>query len=62
MDYIDGFVAAVPTANRDKYLQHAQAYAEVFKECGATHYVEAWGDDVPTGKTSYYIKGVIYQK
>ena len=37
MDYIDGFIAAVPTANRDKYLQHAEAYAEVFKECGATH-------------------------
>ena len=35
MDYIDGFIAAVPTANRDKYLQHAEAYAEVFKECGA---------------------------
>jgi len=31
-NYIDGFVVAVPTANREKYRQHAEAYAEVFKE------------------------------
>jgi uncharacterized protein YbaA (DUF1428 family) len=24
MTYVDGFVAAVPTANRDKYRQHAK--------------------------------------
>ena len=58
MDYIDGFVAAVPSANREKYLRHAEAFAEVFKECGATRYVEAWGDDVPTGKTTSFPQAV----
>jgi hypothetical protein len=32
MNYIDGFVAAVPTANRASYVRHAQAAATVFKE------------------------------
>ena len=41
MQYIDGFVAAVPTANREKYRQHAEAFAEVFKEYGAVRAVEA---------------------
>ena len=58
MDYIDGFVAAVPTANREKYRQHAEAFAEVFKENGALRYVEAWGDDVPTGKTTSFPQAV----
>ena len=58
MDYIDGFVAAVPSANRQKYLQHAEAFAEVFKECGASRYVEAWGDDVPTGTTTSFPQAV----
>lgn len=35
MNYVDGFVAAVPTANRDRYRRHAQAAAAVFKEYGA---------------------------
>jgi uncharacterized protein YbaA (DUF1428 family) len=58
MDYIDGFIAAVPTANREKYRQHAELYADVFKENGATRYVEAWGDDVPTGKTTSFPQAV----
>ena len=28
MSYVDGFVAAVPTANKDAYRQHAAAAAE----------------------------------
>jgi uncharacterized protein YbaA (DUF1428 family) len=58
MDYIDGFVAAVPTANREKYRKHAELHADVFKENGATRYVEAWGDDVPTGKTTSFPQAV----
>ncbi|MFL5090593.1 MAG: DUF1428 family protein, partial [Xanthobacteraceae bacterium] len=34
MAYVDGFVAAVPTANREIYKQHAEAAAAVFKEHG----------------------------
>jgi uncharacterized protein YbaA (DUF1428 family) len=50
MTYIDGFVAAVPTANRDAYRKHAEMAAPVFKEHGALKMVECWGDDVPDGK------------
>ncbi len=50
MSYVDGFVCAVPTANREKYRKHAEAAAPVFKEHGALKLVECWGDDVPDGK------------
>jgi hypothetical protein len=32
MTYVDGFVAAVPTANREIYKKHAEAAAVVFKD------------------------------
>ncbi len=54
MSYIDGFVAAVPTANREAYRKHAQAAAPVFKEHGALKVVECWGDDVPDGKVTSF--------
>ena len=52
--YIDGFVAAVPTANREAYRKHAEAAAVVFKEHGALKLVECWGDDVPDGKLTSF--------
>lgn len=58
MTYVDGFVAAVPTANRDKYLRHAQAMAAVFKEHGALQVVECWGNDVPEGKLTSFTMAV----
>lgn len=54
MKYVDGFVAAVPTANREVYLKHAQAAAVVFKEHGALEVVECWGNDVPEGKLTSF--------
>jgi uncharacterized protein YbaA (DUF1428 family) len=54
MGYIDGFVAAVPTANRDLYRKHAETAAKVFKEFGALKVVECWGDDVPEGKVTSF--------
>lgn len=54
MHYIDGFVAAVPTANKSKYMAHARKAAEVFKEHGALRLVECWGDDVPEGKLTSF--------
>jgi uncharacterized protein YbaA (DUF1428 family) len=61
MQYIDGFVAAVPTVNRDKYLRHAAEAAEVFKKNGALRVVECWGDDVPTGVTTSFPQAVKLQ-
>jgi uncharacterized protein YbaA (DUF1428 family) len=58
MSYIDGMVAAVPTANRAVYLSHVSQVAKIFKEYGATRYVESWGDDVPTGKVTDFRRAV----
>ena len=54
MTYVDGFVAAVSTANREIYKKHAEAAAVVFKEHGALKLVECWGDDVPDGKVTSF--------
>ena len=54
MTYVDGFIAAVPTANREIYKKHAEAAAVVFKEHGALKFVECWGDDVPDGKITSF--------
>ena len=58
MNYVDGFVAAVPTANREAYRQHAEKAAVVFKEYGALNVVECWGDDVPEGKLTSFSMAV----
>jgi uncharacterized protein YbaA (DUF1428 family) len=49
MKYVEGFVAAVPAANKEAYARHAAEAAPLFKEFGATRIVECWGDDVPDG-------------
>jgi len=54
MAYVDGFVAAVPTANKEKFLAHATIAAEVFREAGALKVVECWGDDVPAGEVTSF--------
>ena len=54
MNYLDGFVAAVPLAKKEAYLKHAADAAVVFKEFGALSVVESWGDDVPEGKLTSF--------
>ncbi|CAN5395696.1 DUF1428 domain-containing protein [soil metagenome] len=54
MNYIDGFVLAVPTANREAYTRIATTAAAVFKKHGALAVVEAWGNDVPEGKLTSF--------
>jgi uncharacterized protein YbaA (DUF1428 family) len=54
MTYVDGFVAAVPTANREAFVAHARAMAQAFKEYGALAVVDCWGDDVPEGKLTSF--------
>jgi uncharacterized protein YbaA (DUF1428 family) len=58
MNYVDGFVAAVPTENREIFRQHAAAAAAVFKEYGALNVVQCWGNDVPEGKLTSFTMAV----
>ena len=58
MAYIDGFVAAVPTANKEKFRQHGETIDQLFKKHGALQVIEAWGEDVPTGETTDFFKAV----
>jgi uncharacterized protein YbaA (DUF1428 family) len=62
MLYIDGFVLAVPTANKDIYKQYAEATAVVFKDYGALKLVECWGDDVPDGEITSFPMAVKCQE
>ena len=62
MSYVDGFVAAVPSVNKDKYIEHAKISAIVFKEHGALKIVETWGDDVPEGETTSFPMAVKCEK
>lgn len=52
MTYLDGFVIAVPTANKDKFIAHANTGDSVFIDLGATRVVESWGADVKKGHTT----------
>jgi uncharacterized protein YbaA (DUF1428 family) len=58
MSYIDGFVIAVPTANKQKFIDHAAMADPIFIEMGATHIVEAWQDDVKDGKVTDFRRAV----
>ena len=58
MSYIDGFVIAVPTADKQKFIDHATMADPVFMEMGATHIIEAWQDDVKDGKVTDFRRAV----
>lgn len=58
MSYVDGFVAAVPKANKDQYIIHARGAAELARQWGATRVVENWGDDVPAGTLTDFERAV----
>ena len=52
MSYIQGFVLAVPSANKQAYVEHSSKAVPIFREFGMTRMVETWGDDVPVGKVN----------
>ena len=58
MTYIDGFVLAVPTANKDKFIAHAQMGDSAFMEMGALRVLECWADDVPDGQLTDFRRAV----
>jgi len=54
MTYVDGFVAAVKTADKQTYSAHCRQMGGLFKEYGALEVVDTWGDDVPEGKLTSF--------
>jgi Uncharacterized conserved protein len=55
MTYYAGTVAAVPTKNRQIYIDHVHGAWPVFQRYGCTRMVEGWGVDIPKGKvTDFY--------
>jgi uncharacterized protein YbaA (DUF1428 family) len=58
MTYVDGFVIAIPRANRQKFIEHAQKGDSVFMELGATRILECWEEDVPDGKVTDFRRAV----
>ena len=52
MSYVDGYVLAVETKNKQAYQKLAEEMAVVFKDHGAISVVESWGDDVPDGEVT----------
>lgn len=59
--YVDGFLLAIPSANKDAYRKLAEESAVVFKDHGALSVVEAWGDDVPEGKLNSMRSAVLLE-
>ena len=58
MSYIQGFLVAVPKANKQAYLVSAQSAAPIFQEYGATRVMEAWSEDIPDGKVTDFKRAV----
>lgn len=58
MPYIDGFVIPVPTARRDAYRAHEATWWPTFRDMGAVSLVVGWGDDVPRGKQTDFLRAV----
>jgi uncharacterized protein YbaA (DUF1428 family) len=58
MAYVDGFVIAVPTANKEAFIDMSKTIDSFFIKHGATRVLECWGDDVPDGTLTDFRKAV----
>ena len=61
MDYVDGFVLAVPRRKLAEYRRIARAAGKIWKEFGAIDYRECVGDDV-SGKAAKLFKRCVRLK
>ncbi len=58
MTSFEGFVLAVPEANKEAYRKHAADAAPIFLDFGVKRHFEAWDSDVSEGKVTDFRKAV----
>ncbi len=58
MNYVDGYLVPVKTANREAYRAMAEVASQVFIDHGAVHVAECWGDDMMRGKHTDFFMAV----
>ena len=58
MTYFTGFVSAVPTANKQAYIDSCHSTWPHLKKYGALRMVECWGDNIPHGKQTDFYRAV----
>ena len=52
MNYVDGFLAAVPIENKQEFVEHSKMFTELAHKYGALEVVDCWEDDVPEGENT----------
>jgi uncharacterized protein YbaA (DUF1428 family) len=58
MQYVDGFVLAVPRSRIDDYRRLARKAGKIWREHGALEYRECVAEDVPMGKVTSFPRSV----
>ena len=56
MNYVDGFVLAVPKKNIEAYRKMAQKAGKVWRDHGALQYFECVGEDLKTNMGTSFLK------
>ncbi|MCH9666050.1 MAG: DUF1428 domain-containing protein [Gammaproteobacteria bacterium] len=62
MAYVEAFMAAVPTENKEKFIEFCKIAGPVFKKYGALEVVDCWGADIPDGTTTSFPLAVKLQE
>jgi uncharacterized protein YbaA (DUF1428 family) len=58
MAYVDGFVIPVPTTGKQAFIEQAREFDALLMQFGALRILECWGDDVPAGKQTDFLRAV----
>jgi uncharacterized protein YbaA (DUF1428 family) len=56
--YIDGFLIPVRDADKETYRAHEEKWWPSFRDLGAQSLVVGWGDDVPKGQHTDFLRAV----